>query len=551
MPEIQNDALRAEDEHRSAVENAYDYIENFDILETITNVGNDEVFTPAKVCNEMLDSLPDEVWHNPNYKWLNPCTKNGIFEREIAIRLDKGLCEIIPDMEKRRKHILQNMIYAIGLTKFTSYVARRTLYYCSDATRKCDGILADDKHYVNGYAIGNGSWFDTPEGNIKTPDAVHKFGKDGKCVHCGVRNDSKYVDPLQREQYAYQFIHFNHPIELQYWLADTFFNGDKNMKFDIIIGNPPYQLGTGGGSAQATPIYNCFVDNAKKLNPKYLSMITPSKWFAGGMGLDKFRASMLNDTHIRKLVDYPNAKDCFPSASVGGGVSYFLWDREYSGECEVVNISNGKENRMIRKLNQYDVFVRYNEALEILKIVQSKHEKSFMDVCSSLCPFGIGSDIRGEESPFPESLTLYSSKGVGYVKKDIVTTGFDYIDKHKIMISKTGAEHANEPASDGTFKILSVLKVLCPNEICTFSYFLAGPFKSEIETNNAISYLKTRFARFLIMQSVSSINLSKDKFRFLPMQDFSKPWTDKELYEKYGLDKQEIDFIESMIRPME
>ena len=341
MTDIQNEALRADDEHRSAVENAYDYIENFDILETITNVGNDEVFTPAKVCNEMLDSLPDEVWHNPNYKWLNPCTKNGIFEREIAIRLDKGLSDIIPDTEKRRKHILQNMIYAIGLTKFTSYVARRTLYYCSDATRKCDGILADDGHYVNGYAIGNGTWFDMPEGNIKTPDAVHKFGKDGKCVHCGVRNDSKYVDPLQREQYAYQFIHFGHSIELQNWLADTFFNGDRNMKFDIIIGNPPYQLTDGGAQSSAKPIYQLFVNFAKKLNPKYISMIMPARWFTGGKGLDEFRDEMLHDDRISKLSDYFDSTDCFPNVDISGGICYFLWDKSHNGACEISSYRDG------------------------------------------------------------------------------------------------------------------------------------------------------------------------------------------------------------------
>ena len=176
-----NDALNAEGQYKTAVESASDYIEKFDILETITNVGNDEVFTPKKTCDMMLDILPEEVWHNPNYKWLNPSTKNGIFEREIAIRLDEGLKEIIPDVEKRRKHILQNMIYSIGQTKFTANVARRTLYYCSQANRKCDGIKAEDGHYVNGYSIGNGTWFDDEEGNIKTPKTEHEFGKDKKC----------------------------------------------------------------------------------------------------------------------------------------------------------------------------------------------------------------------------------------------------------------------------------------------------------------------------------------------------------------------------------
>lgn len=175
VEEKKNEALEAEEEYKGAVESAYDYVENFDILETITNVGNDEVFTPRKTADMMLDSLPEEVWHNPNYKWLNPATKNGIFEREIAIRLDKGLEDMIPDVEQRRKHILQNMIYSIGQTKFTSNVARRTVYYCSQANRQCDGLKAPDGHYVNGYAIGNGSWFDDEEGNIKSPCTDHEF----------------------------------------------------------------------------------------------------------------------------------------------------------------------------------------------------------------------------------------------------------------------------------------------------------------------------------------------------------------------------------------
>lgn len=238
----ENEAIKTYEQYRSSVEEATDYIEHFDILETITNVGNDEVFTPRKTCEMILDALPKEVWHNPNYKWLNPATKNGIFEREIAIRLDAGLKEKIPDTETRRKHILQNMVYAIGQTKFTSYVARRTLYYCTDANRKCDGHKAPDGHYVNGYAIGNGTWFNDEEGNIKTPKAKHEFDdKNGRCIYCKLPKTSKYVDSLQREQYAYEFIHHKQEDLLTY-LQDLFFKGDRSMKFDIIIGNPPLPI---------------------------------------------------------------------------------------------------------------------------------------------------------------------------------------------------------------------------------------------------------------------------------------------------------------------
>lgn len=337
MGEKNNIALQAEHDHTTAVESAYDYLEHFDILETITNVGNDEVFTPRHTCDMILDSLPKEVWHHPEYKWLNPATKNGIFEREIALRLDEGLKDIIPDEETRRKHILQNMIYAIGQTKFTANVARRTLYYCSQANRTCDGIKAEDGHYVNGYAIGNGTWFDDEEGNIKTPKIEHSFDINGKCKYCGVKSDSKYNAPDQKEHYAYEFIHFNNSA-LERRLQDLFFKGDRNMKFDVIIGNPPYQLGLGnegGNASKARAIYHLFIEQAKALNPKYISFIAPSRWINGSVeGISsEWIESMLNDKRIKIFHDFPNANDCFPNNDIKGGVAYFLWDRDYNGKC--------------------------------------------------------------------------------------------------------------------------------------------------------------------------------------------------------------------------
>lgn len=323
------------------------------------------------------------------------------------------------------------------------------------------------------------------------------------------------------------------------------------MKFDVIIGNPPYQLSTGGGSAQAIPLYNRFVEQAKKLNPKYLTMIIPARWFAGGMNLGEFRSTMLADRRIVALIDFPNAKDCFPQSSIGGGVCYFLWDRDHQSDCQVTNIISGESNILTRKLDEYEVFVRYNKAIEIIRKVISNTEKRFSALCSALSPFGIASSERGALEQQTGTLKLYSSKGIGYISCDIITVGAEWIDKYKIMISKTSAEHAGEPDKNGQFKVLSNISVLRPGEVCTFSYFLAGPFENYDECQNAASYLRTRFARFLVLQAVSSINLTRDKFQFLPVQDFSKSWTDEELYAKYGLTDDEIAFIESMIKPME
>lgn len=507
----------------------FENVYNPDVLSCLANLSNDEVFTPPDVVNKMLDMLPQELFRNPDTTFLDPACKTGVFLREIAKRLIIGLEAQIPDLQERVDHIFHKQLYGIAITELTSLLSRRGVY-CS-------------KYPNSEFSV---SRFDDAQGNIRYKRIPHTWGKttydsNGKpkasCIWCGA-SKSEYDRSAELETHAYEWIHTQNPEEI------------FKMKFDVIIGNPPYQLSTGGGSAQATPLYNKFVEQAKKLKPRYLSMIIPSRWFAGGMGLDKFRTSMLDDGHITKLVDFPNAKDCFSQSSIGGGVCYFLWERDSTGLCQVTNVLSQKSNTLERKLNEYDVFVRYNSAITIIRKIPVT-EKRFSLLCSSLSPFGINSSERGNERYFPYAYTLYSSKGIGYVQRSVVTAGFGYIDKYKILISKTSAEHAGEPDSNGTFKVLSKISPLGPDEICTFSYFVAGPFNTKRELENAITYLKTKFARFLILQAVTSINLSKDKFQFVPMQDFSKPWTDAELYTKYNLTQEEIDFIESMIKPMD
>lgn len=497
----------------------YSSFYNPDVLSCLANLSNDEVFTPPSVVNDMLDLLPKELFSDPNTTFLDPVSKTGVFLREITKRLVDGLSEVIPDLQERVDHILKHQIFGIAITEMTSLVTRRSIY-CS-------------KYPNSRYSVTE---FPNSDGNVRFKNIDHTW-KNGKCVFCGA-SEKEYSRDGSLETHAYEFIHTVHPERI------------LDMKFDVIIGNPPYQLSTGGGSAQATPLYDRFVEQAKKLKPRYLSMIIPSRWFAGGMGLEKFRSSMLEDDHMAILVDYPNAKDCFPQSSIGGGVCYFLWDRDKSGKCKVSNITDNKAVTMTRNLNEFDIFVRYNNAISIVRKIPLT-ENNFSDLCSSLSPFGISSSERGTEHIFPSALKLYSSKGVGYVPMSSVSTGFDCINKYKIMISKTCAEHAGEPDKNGKFRVLSKLMSLAPNEVCTFSYFLAGPFNNITETENAILYLKTKFVRFLVLQAVTSINLSKDKFRFVPIQDFSKPWTDEELYAKYGLTDEEISFIESMIKPME
>lgn len=558
-----NEALDASKKYNTVVEEANDYIEHFDILETITNVGNDEVFTPRKTCDMILDSLPEEVWHNPLYKWLNPATKNGIFEREIALRLDKGLENVIVDKEQRRKHILQNMIFSIGQTKFTSNVARRTLYYCSQANRKCDGLKASDGHYVNGYAIGNGSWFEDEEGNIKTPCTDHEYvdasgrkmpstckGDDRKKYKCkcGLCADSKYNDANQREKYAYEFIHINKGLSLNVHLSKRFFGGNRNMKFDIIIGNPPYQLNDGGGTGtSAIPIYQKFVEQAISLQPRYLSMIIPSKWFSGGKGLDDFRANMLKDRHIKQLVDFENFRDVFPTVDLAGGACFFLWDREYNGDCLVVNATQTTRNEKVRPLNEFEFFVRSNESISIVKKIRKANKRFLSDYISPRLPFGIPTTYE----PKAEGVPCYFTQKLGlqYVSKKDYSDEYGYLNKYKLLIPKApiaGQTDFTKPIMiyyDGNIQIAN------PGEICSESWLVAFASDSKEEVEGFKKYLLTKTFRFLLLQTLVSQNTSRKNFCFIPVFDsYKTPISDEYLRDKWGITDSEWQFINKKIR---
>ncbi len=503
----------------SLLQSAY----NPDVLSCIANLSNDEVFTPPELANRIIDMLPQELFESPDTTFLDPCCKSGVFLREIAKRLIRGLEHQIPDLEERVEHIFSKQIYGIAITELTGLLSRRSVY--------CSKYPSSE---FSAYQFSN----DKPQGNIIYQRIQHTW-KEGKCIYCGA-SQSEYDRGSELEAHAYQFIH-NLDVSKEF-----------NMKFDVIIGNPPYQLSDGGNGASAKPLYHYFVEQSKKLNPRYLTMIIPSRWFAGGKGLDSFRNSMLSDKRISYIKDFVNAKDCFPGTSIGGGVCYFLWDKSYVGDCDFTTVLNGLESQQKRLLDEFPVFVRYNNAIDIIHKVQNNPGfKSLSSIILSRNPFGISSNVRGKEESFSGSLRLYTSKGIFYVTSNIVTQNIDYAKSYKVLISKVTCEHAGEPDKNGQVKILSSLTALYPNDVCTDSYLIIGKLDSEEEANNLCSYLKTKFARFLLLQCISSINLSKDKFMFVPLQDFSKPWTDEELYAKYGLDDEEIAFIESMIRPME
>ena len=500
-------------------------IYNPDVLNCLANLSNDEVFTPPEVANQMLDLLPQELFKNPDTKFLDPACKSGVFLREIAKRLLVGLEQQIPDLQERIDHIFQNQLYGIAITELTSLLSRRSVY-CS-------------KYPNSDYSVTK---FDDAEGNIRFRKIQHTWTK-GKCTYCGISNSTALGDADRGENldsHAYEWIHILKPEEI------------FRMKFDVIISNPPYAQDTAGAGRQAKPIYNQFISQSKKLNPRFITMIIPSRWFTGGMGLNNFRNEMMNDRRISKLVDYTNSKDCFPGISVSGGVSYFLWDRDYKGDCEFKNVTNGKEDTLVRPLNEFSIIVRYNKAVSIIHKISNQNEISLDGIISSLMPYGLSTSYRGSLTKASGNLALHASDGISYISRSEISKGNDTVDSYKILISKTSAEHAGEPDKDGKFRVIpSSMKVLSPGEVCTHSYFIVGNWDNEKVANNAISYLKTKFVRFLMLQSMSGFGLSKLVFNFVPIQDFSKPWTDQELYEKYNLSDEEIEFIESMIKPMD
>lgn len=499
-------------------ESLFNKVYNPDVLSCLANLSNDEVFTPPEIVNQMLDLLPQELFKNSDTTFLDPACKTGVFLREIAKRLIKGLEPQFPDLQERIDHIFHRQLFGIAITELTSLLSRRGVY-CS-------------KYPNSEFSV---SRFDTAEGNIRYKRIPHTW-KDGRCIYCGA-SQKEYDRATDLETHTYEFIHTLTPEKL------------FDMKFDVIIGNPPYQLSDGGNGASAKPIYHMFVEQAKKMKPRYLSMIIPARWYAGGKGLDEFRNTMLNDRHIVRLVDYVNAKDCFSGVSIGGGICYFLWSRDEEKDCIFTSIHDRTRSIKERKLNEFPVFIRYNEALSIVYKARALHEPSFSECISTRNPFGLSSSERGDNSS--DGYTLYSSGGTFKIAQEKVIVGTDMIHDYKIMLSKVTSEHAGEPDQSGKFMVLSKMQVLNPNEVCTDSYLVAYHSPDKTFVQNCYGYMTTKFFRFLLLQAISSINLSKDKFQFVPMQDFSKPWTDEELYRKYQLNKEEIVFIENMIRAKE
>lgn len=506
----------------------YSSMYNPDVLTCLANLSNDEVFTPPEVANRMLDMLPEELWHDSSATFLDPACKSGVFLREIAKRLIEGLKEEIPDLQKRIDHIFHKQLYGIAITELTSLLSRRSVY-CS-------------KYPNSKYSI---TLFEDTSGNIRYKRIQHRW-QNGKCLFCGVTKKEGTYDRDEMEVHAYELIHTLHPERI------------FNMKFDVIIGNPPYQLNIGVEKENyAVPIYQKFVEQAKKLNPRYLTMIIPARWYAGGRGLDEFRDEMLNDDRLSVIHDYPDAGDVFPGVQIKAGVCYFLWERDRHGDCSVTTHLNGDDiGPVVRPLLEKgnDTFIRYNQAISIIQKVFNPANRSFSELVSPQTPFGIVTSYKGTDKPQSSTdLKMYISgndkkyKGKAfYAPYDKITKGHDMIPWHKIYINMAGSGSDSFP-----HQILGKPFYGEPNTICNQSYLVIGPFKNKDECENAMSYIATKFFRFMVLQKKNAQHAMRGVYQLVPMQDFTKSWTDEELYKKYRLTEDEIAFIESMIKPME
>jgi len=531
---------------------------NPDVLTCIANLSNDEVFTPPELANQMLDTLESawaesnggaSIWADSTVTFLDPFTKSGVFLREIVSRLIDGLAVEIEDLQTRVDHILTRQVFGIGITQLTALLARRSVY-CSK--------YANGEHSV-------ATSFDTEEGNIWFERTEHTWEKrktvpranptgpgnyrfevpgTGRCKFCGAQ-ESAFDRDSGLETHAYDFIHTGN---IKARMAELF---GADMQFDVIIGNPPYQMsGASGGSSDAS-IYHLFAEQAQALEPRYLSMVVPSRWLAGGRGLESFRTNMLKGGQVRALVDYFNAKDMFPGIELKGGSCYFLWDRSWRGKCEVVTLRDGVMSESVRDLGEFDVFIRDSRAVSVLHKVLAPQEELILPLVSRDTPFGIATNFRAYDSVAKSgTIAIFAieqgKRVLRYLTRSSVKKNAGHIDTWKVLVPEAYGAGESYP-----HQILGVPQIAGPPSVCTQSYLTVGPFEDESAAASFRSYYSTRFFRFLVSLRKITQHAIRSTYSWVPMQEWDRAWTDEELYAKYGLDDDEIAFIESMIRPME
>ncbi|MDQ6775851.1 MAG: Eco57I restriction-modification methylase domain-containing protein [Actinomycetota bacterium] len=493
-----------------------------DILECLVQLSSDEVPTPPKLANAMLDLLPSEVWTDPDYRWCDPCSKSGVFLREIVKRLlFSGLIEWEPDFEKRRDHIFRNMIFGCGITELTGIISRRTVYYSRHASSEHSVVVFDDD-----------------QGNIPFVRGEHDI-VNGHCRICGAPEDLERGP--NRENYAYAFIHGAYPTEEM-----------SDMKFDVIVGNPPYQIDS-DGNTRTKPLYNKFVQKAIDMDPRYVVMITPSRWFAGGLGLGDFRRQMLEDRRMARVVDYRVEKDVFPGVNINGGVSYFLWDAQHDGKCLVSHVPAGGTPGIpeARYLDEFDLLVRQNTGVRILRKVRKRKEATLDQKVSSQKPFDLHTNFQGSSSKagVSNAVLMHGAGGhASWVSRDTITKGADWIDSWKVFLP--AASDGNEVFPAPIWDVTRGPFVGRPGEIANGSYLVVYPTSHEATARAVAAYLRSRFARFLVSLRKIAQHNDAGRFAFVPDLPMDREWTDADLYARYDLTDEEIAFVESQVKEM-
>lgn len=457
----------------------------------------------------------DKVFMNPNSRILDLGSKTGLYALYMAYGIFKikssqsqGLFDMLSDEESEQMwaDVVEKNIFVLCRTRMAELIARRTLVGFHD-----------------------------------------------------IKANVKHIDSLASMVMVYQKKFIRTVCN-----GKTFWNTNnkENMKFDAIVGNPPYQVNIGEQKDNyGIPLYNQFVDISKDMQPNYISMIMPSRWFTGGRGLDKFRQDMLADRHIRKIFDFVDSKDCFPTVDISGGIGYFLWDARNEGACEFTNTLHGVKHTQARKLDEFPVFVRNNGALSVIYKVCGKGGAMMNGMVSGQTPFGFVTTYRGSEEPFEGSVELKSSGATTYVAPADIKKNAQWTSLYKVIFSKATCEHAGTPDKNGQYRVLSSAAILPPGVVCTQSYLVGGAFADKAEADALLAYLKTRFVRYLMLQTITSQDLSPEKFLFVPVQDFTAAsdidWQtgiddiDRQLYAKYGLEQSEIDAIMQILKPME
>ena len=491
---------------------------NPDVLSCLASLSNDEVFTPPNIANDMLDLLPQEIWSDPDIKFLDPCCKSGVFLREAMKRLIVGLESKIPDLQERINHICKNQLYGIAITELTALLSRRSLY-CSK--------------YANGeFSICTGEF--SEQGNIVFEPMMHTWS-NSNCVYCGA-NKSNFDRPEELESHAYKFIHIFNPEEL------------FKMKFDVIVGNPPYQLSDGGNGTSAKPIYQLFVEQAMKLNPRYLTMIIPARWYSGGKGLDTFRQKMLNDNRIRILVDFENSQDVFHGVDIAGGICYFLWDRDNRGLCSVTNHFGDKLETKDRALNEFETFIRHGKAEEIVQKVLAKHKNNgYLDeFVSSRKPFGLPTNYEPRNSGTP--CWFIQKIGLKYADPSDISDSKGYINKWKFLAPPTPIAGQTDFTKPIGFFYDGNTIISKPGECCTESFIVLGAFDTKEEVLSYKSYIMTKIVRFLLLQTVISQHVTKKNYCFIPdLKHYEGTYNDQKLIDMWGITDDEWEFIQTRI----